>query len=133
QDIDPYAKGIAATRVFQSQYVPGMAENLPTVYHYPPLTLLLLRLLEGFPGWVLAVGYGALVAVGALTQLWAGFQMADRDERRWLALMLPAVIFFPGLITDDVILSGNVAYVLYGAMLAASVPGWKRGNWRWYY
>src|SRR5208282_3447393 len=24
QDIDPYAKGIAATRVFQSQYVPGM-------------------------------------------------------------------------------------------------------------
>jgi hypothetical protein len=133
QGIDPYAAGIAATRVFRSQYVPGTPENLPIVYHYPPLTLPLLRMLEGIPGWVLGLLYGAAVALGALLQLWAGLQMADKDERRWLALLLPALLFFPGLITDDVILSGNVAYILYGAVLAAAVPGWKRGNWRWYY
>jgi len=59
--------------------------------------------------------------------------MADQRERRWLALMLPAIIFFPGLITDDAILSGNVAYVLYGVILAAATAGWKRGRWSWYY
>ena len=97
------------------------------------MTPLLLRLLAAFPRWLLGLLYWGAVATGALLQLWAGFQMADRRERRWLALMLPAIIFFPGLITDDAILSGNVAYLLYGAILAAATFGWKHGRWSWYY
>src|SRR5208282_3709042 len=74
-----------------------------------------------FPGWLLGLLCGAAIATGAGLQLWVGFRMADRRERRWLALMLPAIIFFPGLITDDAILGGNLVYLLYGVVLAASV------------
>jgi len=114
---DPYAEDLVARQE----------------YHYSPMTLPLLRLLAVFPGWLLRLLYWAAVATGSLLELWAGFQMADQRERRWLALMLPAVTFFPGLITDDVILSGNVAYPLYGVILAAAVSGWKRGSWSWFY
>ncbi len=129
QGHDPYADAIAATQALRGQ----LGAKPPLVYLYSPLTLTWLRLLAVFPGWVLGVVYTAAVGVGALAQLWAGFQMAEKDEQRWLALALPAVLFFPGLITDDVILSGNVAYILYGLILAAAVPGWKRGRWGWYY
>ncbi len=131
---DPYAESIIAVeRAMQRRENSGAEKEPPLVYQYPPLTLPLLRLLAVFPAWMLSLGYGAAVAAGASLQLWAGFQMAEKYERRWLALMLPAVAFFPGLITDDVILSGNIAYVLYGVIFAAAVPGWKRGNWSWYY
>jgi hypothetical protein len=128
---DPYATGLAALQAFHNRS--GFSTTLPHVYVYSPMTLPLMRLLGGFPGWVIGLLFGAAVAVGALLQIWAGFQMADKEERRWLAMVLPAVVFFPGLITDDVILSGNVAYILYGVILAAAVPGWKRGSWSWYY
>jgi hypothetical protein len=132
-DSDPYAEGIVALQAFHNRPASNPAEHPPLVYVYSPMTLPLLRLLAAFPGWLLGMLYGAAVVTGALLQLWAGFQMADQHERRWLPLMLPAILFFPGLITDDVILSGNVAYVLYGLILAAAVPGWKRGIWSWYY
>jgi hypothetical protein len=126
---DPYAEGIAAVAALHGQHGP----KPPLIYLYPPLTLVLLRLLAGLQGWALGFSYGAALGAGALAQLWAGFQMGEKDERRWLALLLPAALFFPGLVTDDVILSGNVAYILYGLVLAAAVPGWKRGRWIWYY
>jgi hypothetical protein len=128
---DPYATGLVALQAFHNGS--AFSTTLPHVYVYSPLTLPLMRLLGGFPGWVITVLFGAAVTTGALLQIWAGFQMADKQERRWLVMLLPAVVFFPGLITDDVILSGNVAYILYGVILAAAVPGWKRGSWRWYY
>jgi hypothetical protein len=128
---DPYAAGLVALQAFHNGS--AFRTTLPHVYVYSPLTLPLMRLLGRFPGWAITVLFGTAVAVGALLQIWAGFQMADKEERRWLVMLLPAVVFFPGLITDDVILSGNVAYIFYGVILAAAVPGWKRGNWRWYY
>ncbi len=124
-DAQVYWKAIQVVRHGSDPYVKDIA--------YSPMTLPLLRLLAVFPGWLLGLLYGAAVATGALLQLWAGFQMAARRERRWLALMLPAAAFFPGLVTDDVILSGNVAYVLYGAILVAATAGWKRDRWFWYY
>jgi len=130
---DVYAEDLVALRAFYDRLASNPSETPPFIYFYSPMTLPLLRLLAVFPGWLLGLLYWAAVATGVLLQLWAGFQMADRRERRWLALMLPAITFFPGLITDDVILSGNVAYVLYGLILAAAVPGWKRGSWSWYY
>jgi len=133
QGIDPYARGNAEIAEFQRQYVAGLAEDLPLTYHYAPLTLVLLRAVQGLPDWVLGLLCGMTVALGALLELWAGYQMAYKHERRWLALALPAIIFFPGLVIDDVVLSGNVAFILYGLILAAAVPGWKRNQWIWYY
>ena len=130
---DPYAEDLAALQAFHNRLASNPVERQPFVYVYSPMTLPLLRLLAVFPRWLLGLLYWGAVATGALLQLWAGFQMADQRERRWLALMLPAIIFFPGLVTDDAILSGNVAYLLYGAILAAATAGWKHGRWSWYY
>jgi len=130
---DPYALDLVALRAFHDRLAVNPAEPPPFVYVYSPLTLSLLRVLAMFPLWLITLFYWTAVATGAMLELWAGFQMANLRERRWLVLMLPAMVFFPGLVTDDVILSGNIAYVLYGAILAAATAGWKRGNWSWYY
>jgi len=130
---DPYAQDLVALRAFHNRLAVNPAEPAPFVYVYSPLTLSLLRVLAMFPGWLIGLFYGLAIASGAMLELWAGYQMADQRERRWLALLLPAIVFFPGLVTDDVILSGNVAYVLYGVILAAATAGWKRGHWSWYY
>ena len=130
---DPYAEDLLALRRFHDRLATNPAEPRPFVYVYSPLTLPLLRLLAIFPGWFVGLLYGVAVAMGTAVQLWAGFQMAEPRERGWLMLVLPAVLFFPGLVTDDVILSGNVAYLLYGAMLVGATAGWKRAEWTWFY
>ena len=130
---DPYAEDIVALQEFHERVATNPAEPRPFVYVYSPLTLPLLRALGVFPGWFVGLLYAVAVALGAAIQLWAGFQMADERERRWLVFVLPAVAFFPGLVTDDVILSGNVAYLLYGGILLGATAGWKRGQWSWYY
>ncbi len=130
---DPYAEGIAAQLAFLNRPHPRPSDHIPFTYVYSPMTLPLLRLLTAVPEWLLGLFYGFAVFCGFLLELWAGFQMAEAWERKWLVLMLPAIAFFPGLVTDDTILSGNIGYVLYGLVLAASVPGWKRGRWFWYY
>src|SRR4029077_3903088 len=123
---DPYAEDIVALQKFHERLAANPAEPRPFVYVYSPLTLHLLRALGVFPGWFVGLLYGVAIALGAAIQLWAGFQMADERERRWLVFVLPAVVFFPGLVTDDVILSGNVAYLLYGGILLGATAGWKR-------
>jgi len=130
---DPYAEDLAALRRFHERLATNPSEPRPFVYVYSPMTLPLLRLLAIFPGWLVGLLYGAAVAAGAAIQLWAGFQMADQRERGWLMLALPAVVFFPGLVTDDVMLSGNVAYLIYGAILIGATAGWTRGRWTWFY
>lgn len=130
---DPYAEGIAAQQAFHDRPASSAAEHAPLTYVYSPLTLRLLKLLAPLPDGLLALLFWAAVASGFLLMLWAGFAMATEHERAWLVLLLPAVAFFPGLITDDVILSGNVAYILYGPILVAAVLGWKRDRWFWYY
>ena len=131
--VDPYAAGIAEQEAFRSHAASRPSEHAPFTYVYSPLTLPLLRSLARLPNWLLSSLFWSALGAGFLLQLWAGFQLAEEQERRWLALLLPAVGFFPGLITDDVILSGNLAYLLYGVVLAAAVPGWKRGRWLWFY
>ncbi len=130
---DPYAEDIVALQGFHQRLATNPAEPRPFVYVYSPLTLPLLRLLALLPGSLVGLLYAIAVAVGAAIQLWAGFQMADERERRWLMFVLPAAVFFPGLVTDDVILSGNLAYLLYGGILLGATAGWKRGYWTWYY
>ena len=129
---DPYAEGIARQQAFHNQTVRD-ANHPPMTYVYSPLTLCCLRVLGCIPEWFLGTLYLLALVGGYLASVWAGWQMARPEEKRILALLLPMTIFFPGLLTDNVYLSGNVAYILFGMMLAASVREWKHGRWGWFY
>jgi hypothetical protein len=130
---DPYAEGLAAQQAFHSRPPSDPNEHPPMTYVYSPQTLPLLGLLTYIPGWLLGSVYWCAVAAGFMLQLWACYWMASLQERRWLVYLLPFAALFPGLLSNDVILSGNVAYILYGLVLAAAVPGWKRDKWLWFY
>ena len=129
---DPYAEGIAAQQTFQAQIQDAHAKP-PMTYVYSPLTLPMLRVLGHVPDRVLGMAYYTALLGGFLLQLWAAWKMALPHERSVLPFLFPAVAFFPGLLNDDVVLSGNVVYLLYGLILAAAVPGWKRDRWGLYY
>ena len=130
---DPYAEGIAVQRAFRDRTLPIREEHPPFTYVYSPLTLPLLRMLAAIPGRALAALYGAALLAGFLLQYWAGWQMADAEERPTLAVIMPFVPLFPGFLLHDVVLSANLAYILYGLILVAAVLGWKRERWSWYY
>jgi hypothetical protein len=130
---DPYAEGIAVQQAFHNKAVKDPHAHPPMTYVYSPMTLPVLRWIGHAPYWAVISIFGLLLALGFSLQLWAGWQMSTKDERRWLPLLLPMVAFFPGLLNDDVLLSGNIAYVLYGFVLAAAVPGWRRNRWGWFY
>jgi len=127
EGLDPYATELARLTALRS------GAHAYNVYVYPPLTLWFLRfanLIPTVPGYVLcwlayAAGFGC--------QLWAGFQLALPSERRILQYVLPLVVFFPAFMPNEVILSGNVAIPIYGAILAASVRGWRKNQWGWFY
>ncbi len=129
---DPYAAGISDQQSAGSDAIArqGRARSL---YAYSPMTLPLLRVLGLWPNWLLSLFFCTATGMGFILQVRAGYLLAEADEQRWLKFLLPAVAFFPGLVTDDAILSGNLAYLLYGLVLTAAVPGWKRDQWRWFY
>ena len=129
----PYAEWIVALKAYSNRSAHAAGDHAPRIFWYPPLTIPLLRVLAFFPGWFLLPLYCFAVAAGLLLQLKAGFRMASQDERRWLIFLLPFAVFFPGLLSDDIILSGNVAYVLYGLVLAAAISGWERNKWLLFY
>lgn len=129
---DPYAEGIALQQKFH-QYNKDLHAKPPMTYVYSPITLPVLRLVGHIPVRILTAGYYSALLMGFLLQLWAAWTMALPHERRLLPFLFPAVGFFPGLLNDDVLLSGNVVYLLYGLVFAAAVPGWRRNRWGWYY
>jgi len=129
---DPYAVGIAVQHAYHNLPA-GRNGPHPFSYVYPPMTLPLLHLAGMFPVWLAGTLFVIAIAAGVLLQAWAGYQLASASERRWLALLLPFTLFFPGLIHNVTILCGNIVCVLYGLVLAAGVRGWRYGKWFWYY
>jgi hypothetical protein len=128
---DPYAEGIAAQKAFHESGTHGA--HFPMIYWYSPATLPLLRRIGQLPAWLAGCGFYLLITAAIALQFRAAWQMASISERKWLPLVLPATIYFPGLLYADVILSGNVVYIIYGVVLAAAVSGFKRGRWFWFY
>ncbi len=125
--LDPYAVGLAR------QYAAHAAGQHAFTYVYPPLTLPVLRLLNLLPLWLAAVLYGMAYAASYAALLWAVTQCFRPKDKAIMKYFVPLVIFFPSLMPDEVILSGNVAYIFYGVLFPAAVLGWKRGVWRWFY
>jgi len=125
--LDPYAVELARIANVDTT---AHAYNF---YVYPPITLKLLQVassVPAIPGYAL---YWLVYAAGFACQLWAGFHSAHPGERRVLRYFLPLVMFFPGLMPNEVILSGNLAIPVYGAVFAASVWGWKKDQWLWFH
>ena len=130
---DPYADGIAVQRLFHLQRWLHPNSPPPYTYVYSPITLPILRA-AGFVPHALSGGvYWLLYAVCALLQIWVGLRATEPEERRVFAYLAPVAMFFPNLLVLDVVLSGNVAYILYGAVLLGAYRGWQRNRWAWFY
>lgn len=129
----PYRDGIAALQTFIQQHPQHDHMRAPLIYWYSPITIPLLKVLGWIPVGILLPLYVLALAAGYLMQLRAGYLMANKEEQRWLVWLLPFVAFFPGLLTDMTILSGNIAFLLYGPILWAAITGWKRERWFWFY
>lgn len=125
--LDPYAVGLAR------QYAAQAAGKHAFTYVYPPLTLLALRAINLVPVWLAALLYWTAYSAGYGAMLWAVTQCFRPQDRAVMQYAVPLVIFFPGLMTGDTILSGNIAYIFYGLLFASAAVGWKRGIWRWFY
>jgi hypothetical protein len=145
-DVDIYYRAMQAVRAGQDPYATGLARQIAAeatglhtfTYVYPPLTLLSLRVVNLLPVWMAAALYWITYGLAFIGIVWAAtqcFRPSDRDIGH-LGVMqyaVPLAIFFPGLMPDDVILSGNIAYICYGLIFTAAVLGWRRGVWRWFY
>lgn len=130
---DPYADGMELQRWFHRSVV-APSELLPLPYIYGPMTLPVLRWASAYSFQLTGGIYWALYVAGALAVLWVMMRAMEDDERYGFALVAPAAIFFPGLLMQaDVIFSGNVAYIVYGAAFLTAYAGWRRGWWGWFY
>jgi Glycosyltransferase family 87 len=131
---DPYAHAITAQREFYRH--PHRIDGpipFPVVYVYPPMTLPLLAAFGKLSAPTSAAVFAVLTGIGIALMIWAGWQMATKTEREWLFWLIPFVPLFPGLTLSSAIYSENIAYFLYGLMMATAVPGWKRNRWSMFY
>jgi dolichol-phosphate mannosyltransferase len=126
---DPYATAIALQiRAHQNGGADASSHPLYS-YVYPPATLPLLRLIGSLPSAPVKIAYWLLYAAAMLAQLWVAMQAVQQQERRWFLFLLPIAPFFPGLLADGTLLSGNIAFLLYAAVLSAAVLGWRGKSW----
>ena len=126
-NLDPYAEGLAR------QYAAQAAGKHTFTYVYPPLTLPVLRAFNLLPMWLALALYSTIYAAGYGALIWAVTQCFLPQDQAVMKYLVPLMIFFPALMPDDIILSGNVAYILYGLLFSAAVLGWKRGAWLGFY
>ena len=129
---DPYADAMAIQRAYHDQGG-DLNGNLPYSYVYSPITLPLLRVVGALPFWLSGSSYWLLYALCVLGQVWIAMQATTGNERRYFVYLAPAAPFFPGLLQNATAFSGNIAFILYFAVLCGALVGWRRGKWRWFY
>ena len=130
---DPYADAMAIQQVYHEKTGDGDRGAPPYSYVYSPITLPLLRLIGAIPSWFSGRMYWGLYILAVLAQLPIVLQFTEQRERRYFEYLIPAASFFPGLLQNGVVLSGNIAYFQYAAVFWCAVLGWRRGNWTWFY
>jgi len=129
---DPYADSTAVQEAAE-RAKGGPSPLGPFNYDYSPLTLPALRFFAGLPLLWAGILYGLLYAAGVAAQNWFGLGLMTAGERRILGYYAPISIFFPGLLGSDNIMSGNVAYILYGAVFVCVPRALRTGKWGWFY
>ena len=138
QGHDPWAEGIAVQNAAHKDKPRSPSPQGPFSYVYSPITLPALQLAGALPFWLVASVYFLLYFAGVAAELWFGLQILhppdkDPSERSFFAFVTPLAIFFPGFLACDTILSGNVVFIFYGAILVSAVHAWRKGEWRWFY
>ena len=134
---DPYIDATSIQKLFHQQLLTDpkllLHQDPPFSYVYSPITLPFVRLVGALPDWLSGVLYYLVYVAAALAQVWVTFRAVEHSERPYFRYLAPIAIFFPGFLANATIMSGNVAYILYGLVLLAAVAGWQRGIWRWFY
>jgi hypothetical protein len=101
----------------------------PYSYVYAPITLPLLKALGHLPRTLLIVLYWIAYFIGAFAAVAVCATFAKPSEYPGVLVLSAVAVFFPGLLSNGVILSGNIAYILYGAIFATALLGWRRQRW----
>jgi hypothetical protein len=130
---DPYLTGIAAQDAYRQSPTLQAQEQPPIIYVYSPATLPLLQFLCALPQAVVATIYWTVYVLLILAQLLVSTRLAGPRERRIALMLAPVAVFFPGLLIFDSVLSGNVAFLLFGLVFLAAWWGWSRGHWLFFY
>ena len=130
---DPYLDAIYLQRAFHATLAQHPDAIPPYSYVYSPITLPLMRWVARFPDLLSACVYWVVYAVCVLATIRVSMLAMKGSELRVFRVLAPVSIFFPGLLHHDTILSGNVAFVLYGLALGTAVLGWRRGTWAPFY
>jgi hypothetical protein len=130
---DPYIDAMAVQRAFHATLAQHPNDTPPYSYVYSPMTLPLLRLLGALPVWLSDWLYWLAIIFGAFVPLFAMLRVRQESDASFFRIIAPVAIFFPGLLAHDTILSGNVAFILYGLVLLGAAYGWYRNRWLWCY
>ena len=130
---DPYADAIAAQQLFHSQMALHRGVQGPFSYVYSPITLPMLRVAGSLPLWLSTRVYILFYVSGVLALIWFGLRIVEAGERRYFIYIAPVLVFFPGFLAIDNVLSGNIAYILYPLVLLTAFAGWRSGKWLCFY
>jgi hypothetical protein len=130
---DPYADAMAVQQAYHDRAGDLNSDGLPYSYVYSPITLPVLSLIGKLPFWFSGRIYWLVYILAVLGQIWVAMQFTTENERRYFQYLVPAAAFFPGLLQNGTILSGNIAYLLYFVVLFTALAGWRRGAWIWFY
>lgn len=130
---DPYADAMVAQQAYHDQWGDPNGGARPYSYVYSPITLPVLRLIGKLPFWLSGSAYWLVYILAILGQLWVALQFTGENERRYFIYLTPSAAFFPGLLQNGVVLSGNIAYIVYFTVFWCALVGWRRGTWTWFY
>jgi len=130
---DPYVEAMAVQEAFHRTLAQHPNDIPPYSFVYSPMTLPLLRLIGLLPLWFSGTLYWIAIALGAFVPLFVLLRMCTEDDLTFFRIVAPAAIFFPGLLAQDTILSGNVAFILYALVLLGASYGWRHNRWLWCY
>jgi hypothetical protein len=131
---DPYMDAMAVQDAFHRTLAQHPSNvSPPYSYVYTPLTLPLLSFLGSLPVWFACSVYWIILIAAVFSVLWIATRARQSAEITFLTIVGPLPFFCPGLLAQDTILSGNVAFILYGLVLLGAYFGWTRGVWRWCY
>jgi hypothetical protein len=107
----------------------GKDQTPPYSYVYSPITLPLLRALGHLQSPLLIGLYWTMYVAGALGAIAVSVVLASASEFPAVLFIAGVAVFFPGLLANGTILSGNIAYILYGLILGTALLAWRRGIW----
>ncbi len=130
---DPYLDAMAVQRAFHATLAQHPNDTPPYSYVYSPMTLPLLRLLGVLPVWFSGSLYWLAIILGAFVPLFVMLRTKQESDADFFRIVAPVAIFFPGLLAQDTVLSGNIAFVLYGIVLLGAYFGWRKNQWLWCY